>query len=94
MNVSDFKPVPNSKLDKLMGLLGQMYGITLDWSCSDAELRGVMEHYESKRNFALNEGAAYHNASAEYTKFVLITEAIKIYLAEIAPQRKKTQRRK
>ena len=77
-----------------MGLLGQMYGITLDWSCSDADLRGVMEHYESKRQFALNEGASYHNVNAEYTKYVLITEAIRLYLIEIAPKRKKTQRRK
>jgi hypothetical protein len=94
MNVSDFKPVPNSKLDKLTSLLSQMYGIQLDWSCSEADLRSVLEHYESKRNFALNEGAAYHNANAEYTKYVLITEAIRVYLLEIAPKRKKTQRRK
>lgn len=94
MNVSDFKPEPDSKLGKLVSLLGQMYGIQLDWSCSNAELRGVMEHYESKRNFALNEGAAYHNANAEYTKYVLISEAIRLFLAEIAPKRKKTQRRK
>lgn len=92
MNVSDFKPVPNSKLDKISQLLNTMYGIQLDWSCSDEQLRDMMEHYKQKRLSVLAESSNV-NVNPEYTKFVLITEAIRLFLTEIAPKRRKTRRK-
>ena len=94
MNVSEFQSISHERLGKLEGLLKQLYGIQLDWSCSEADLQEVLEHYESKRATTLTEGTAYGTANAEYTKFVLITEAIRIFLTEIAPKRRKQQRRK
>lgn len=94
MNVSEFQSIAHERLGKLEDLLKQLYGIQLDWSCSEAELQEVLEHYEGKRAFTLTENSAYGMANAEYTKFVLITEAIRLFLTEIAPKRRKQQRRK
>lgn len=94
MNVSDFQSIARDKLNKLESLLEQLHGIKLDWTCTDAELQEILEHYDSKRSATLTEGQAYDAGGADYSKFVLITEAIRIYLKEIAPKRRKQRRTK
>ena len=92
MNVSDFKTQAGSRLSKLESLLNQLYGIQLDWDSPVEHLESVLEHYEERKAAVLHEGIAVM-AHPEYTKSMLIAEAIRIYLREIAPARKRKSRR-
>lgn len=92
MKVSDFKTSSEQKLAKLAEMLNQMYGIQIDWESPEQDLESVLSHYGDKRSAIVAE-ASNVNMNAEYTKSVLITEAIRIYLREIAPVRKKKTRR-
>lgn len=92
MKVSDFKTSSEQKLAKLAEMLNQMYGIQIDWDSPKQELESVLSHYWDKRTVITRESSNV-NMNADYTKSVLITEAIRIYLREIAPARKKKPRR-
>ena len=93
MNVSDFGAGSESvpKLQMIVKMLESLYDVTIDWNQGDAVLRGAYESYNQLRNHALHES---DGSTPEHTKFVLITEALRIYLYEIAPKRRKTIRRK
>jgi uncharacterized FlgJ-related protein len=52
----------------------------------------VFEHYSERKTLYLKEHT-YGSSSAEFSKIVLITEAIRIFLKEIAPKRRKKSRR-
>lgn len=92
MNVSDFKFPADHKLAKLEELLSQLYGIKIDWDAPEAYLESVLANYESRKALVLSE-AVYGMTSPEYAKAVLIAEAIRTYLREIAPARRKKNRR-
>jgi hypothetical protein len=92
MNVSDFKQRTHEKLEQFNRLLEQLYGLKIDWDASEDHLRFVYNHYMDRKKMFLKENS-YSSADAEMGKIVLITEAIRVYLREIAPSRKKKSRR-
>jgi hypothetical protein len=85
MKLSDFQASNNDKLGHFNNLLESRYGISINWDETEENLNMVLEHYSQKKKFALSE--------SEMMKVVLITEAIRLYLREIAPSRKKKTRR-
>lgn len=88
MNVNDFLNSPADRFKMLNNMLAEMYGLQIDWNSGDDHLQAVMEHYWEKRS-ALTEQyyAGSSQDGSEYSKNVLIVEAIRIYLKEIAPRR-------
>lgn len=92
MNVSDFKSGPYIRLQQFNKLLEQMYGLKIDFDASEEHLRSVYEHYSERKSLYLKEHA-YGSNCPEFSKIVLITEAIRIFLKEIAPKRTKKSRR-
>jgi len=92
MNVSDFKSGPFTRLKQFNDLLEQLYGLKIDFNASEEHLRSVLEHYTDRKSMYLKENT-YGARSSEFNKIVLITEAIRIYLKEIAPKRIKKSRR-
>lgn len=88
MHVSDFKFPADHKLAKLDALLNQLYGLQIDWDAPESYLESVLTNYEERKALVLSEGMAAMT-SPEYSKAVLIAEALKIYLREIAPARRK-----
>jgi uncharacterized FlgJ-related protein len=92
MNVSDFKTKSEDKLKQFNQLLERLYGLTIDFDASEDHLRQVFEHYSERKTLYLKEHT-YGSSSAEFSKIVLITEAIRIFLKEIAPKRRKKSRR-
>lgn len=92
MNVSDFKCGSEEKLKQFNQLLEQLYGLTIDFDASEEHLRSVFEHYSERKSLYLKEHT-YGISNPEFSKIVLITEAIRIFLKEIAPKRRKKSRR-
>ncbi len=92
MNVSDFKSNPSQKLQQINNLLNQLYGLSIDWTSPQLHLESVLANYEDRKELMLAEGMV-GMTSPDYTKTVLIVEAIRMYLREIAPNRKKKPRR-
>jgi hypothetical protein len=90
MHVSDFSSSSERKLQQIVDILVKTYGMSQDAFLDEAAASDALKSYEQLRQHALYEGVQ----SREYTKFVLITEALRIYLYEIAPKRRKTIRRK
>lgn len=91
MHVSDFSSNSERKLQQIVKMLDSLYDVRVDWDQDEATLRAAYESYESMRQNVLYESSSQ---SRDYTKVVLITEALRIYLYEIAPKRRKTPRRK
>lgn len=89
MLVQDIKESAVHKLSRLNDLLGQLYGLRIDFnSNTDEHLRQVFEHYRDMRKTHLQEhGIAGLQNDPQYTKAVLISEAVAMYLREIAPKR-------
>lgn len=76
--------------------LKDRFGIEVDFTADIELLRAIMEHYLDKRNAILAEsGSMALVESPDYAKAFLITEAVRMFLREIAPRRmskrKKTQ---
>jgi len=92
MDVSDFKFEKDSRLKMFDQLLNQLYGIKIDWEAPESYLESVLAHYQDRKKTVLAEGACAMQ-NPEYAKSVLITEAIRVYLREIAPVRRKKSRR-
>lgn len=90
MVVDDLSTSPSYRLSKVLGLLESLYGITIDFGAvtNVAELKSIYEAYGAERSRIISE-AAYNSYShdPDYTKAVLIQEAIHIFLSEVAPKR-------
>lgn len=85
-----------SKVVRLTEQLEKKYGLSLSVDSVD-HLMAVREHYIGKRNFILSQrGVAGALESKDYSKAVLISEAISLILREIGPTRtrKRTEPRK
>jgi hypothetical protein len=94
MLVQDIKESSVFKLGRLNDLLDQLYGLRIDYSNSDEHLRQVCEHYREMRTTLLHEhGIAGLQNNPQYAKAVLISEAVSIYLREIAPKRIRKKRK-
>jgi hypothetical protein len=90
MNLSDFKQ--GSQFAKINALLESLYGLSIDRSQSVEDLQSVLDNYEQKKQSMLESGVV-GMTDPDYTKSTLICEAIRIHLREIAPNRRKKQRR-
>lgn len=87
----------NTNLRKILNRLQKYHGVNLDLKNSSiGELNAIYEYYLNIKNILLRESAynSYYN-HPEYTKALLICEAIRIFLSEIAPGRsgKKVRRK-
>lgn len=82
------------KVTRLNEHLDRRFGILLNLE-SVGYLRLVAEHYKSNREFIIARyGLAESLQREDYAKAVLISEAISMYLREIAPLRTKPRTRK
>jgi hypothetical protein len=95
MNIDELANSPHYRLSKILNLLETMYGITIDFdgAVSGEELAQVYEEFGSVRAQIISE--AHHNSynqNPEYTKAVLIQEAIRIFLSEVAPKRRRRKK--
>jgi hypothetical protein len=82
------------KVTRLNEHLDRRFGITLNLESIDY-LRLVEEHYRSNRDFIIARyGLAESLDREDYAKAVLISEAIGMFLREIAPIRTKPRTRK
>lgn len=85
MKLSDFQASNNDRLGQFNQLLESRYGISINWDDSEDNLKQILALYTQKKTNEISE--------SEMMKVVLITEAIRLYLREIAPSRKKKTRR-
>jgi hypothetical protein len=92
MKVTDFKYPADQRLAKLDALLNQLYGLQIDWESPEDHLESVLANYEGKKAAVVSEGLVALT-NPEYGKALLIAEAIRTYLREIAPLRRKKNRR-
>ncbi len=77
------------KIEPINRLLESRYGIQVSVSSFD-HLVDVREIYDAKRDlFIATLGEAQAMQTPEYTKAVLISEAVRVLLREIAPKRLK-----
>lgn len=90
MVIDELKAGPNYRLQKVLDLLESLFGVTIDFgsATSTAELQSIYEAYGLERSRIIQE-SAYNTCSnnPDYTKAVLIQEAIHIFLSEVAPKR-------
>lgn len=96
MVIDELNTSPSYRLSKIVGLLESLYGLTIDFDAanSTAELQSIYEAYGLERSRIINE-AAYNSyqSNPDYTKAVLIQEAIHIFLSEVAPKRIKRSKK-
>jgi hypothetical protein len=76
-----------NKIEPINTLLESRFGLRVEPSTFE-HLVDVREHYDAKRRkFVETMGEAAAMANPEYAKCVLITEAVRLLLKEIAPKR-------
>ncbi len=88
MTIRDDRAQAMRKVAPLNERLAHQFGVQIDFASDELHLRQVLEHYHQKREFILAEGgesAAMNDPN--YAKAVLISEAVRMYLREIAPKR-------
>lgn len=83
-----------SKIKKLEDILRESYGIEIDWESSTEDLLKSKNYYEVVKHKALMENNFNDYFENEnYSKAFLITEAIRIFLSEVAPKRRLFKRK-
>jgi hypothetical protein len=81
------------KIEPINRLLESRFGIRIT-SASLDHLVEVRNHYDAKRNHLLSAlGEAQAMLTPEYAKAVLISEAVRLIIREIAPKRIKKRRK-
>lgn len=94
MNKEFEKAMTMKKVSRLNEGLEARYGLRLDLRSLD-HLCEVHDHYRSKREFLIaKHGYAGAFAMEDYAKAVMISEAIALFLREIAPTRLKPRTRR
>lgn len=77
----------------LINLIERRFDLVLDTS-DNRHLAFVQEHYREKRELILRErGEAAALSSDDYAKAVLLSETARMALREIAPRRRKKNRK-
>ena len=85
--MTEISPEALKKIEPINTLLEGRFGLRVDGG-SFEHLIDVREHYDAKRRrFIETMGEAAALTSPEYAKCVLITEAVRLLLKEIAPKR-------
>jgi predicted transcriptional regulator len=75
------------KIEPINRLLESRFGVRVEVS-SFEHLIDIRDHYDAKRRLFLETmGESQAIQSAEYAKAVLISEAVRLLLREIAPKR-------
>jgi hypothetical protein len=93
MRIREDREVAIKKLAPLNERLDRQYGLSIDMTSDTDHLRKVLEHYQAKREMILSlqgETGAMHNQS--YTKAVMISEMVRLFLREIAPKRSRKRK--
>lgn len=93
MFINDFQSSNEYRLHQVLHTLKSVHGMELDLDSRDvSELESMQESSEIIKNSIVNESRFNtYNSNPEYAKHMLIMEAVRLYLVEIAPKR---QRRK
>jgi hypothetical protein len=81
--------------DKINDILRNRFEVEVDFTCTVDELRDLMGHYINRRESiveSIGNDAAIR--SADYVKAHLISEAVRMFLREIAPRRINRTKRK
>ena len=97
MVIEELNTRPSYKLARILNVLESAYGLTIDFEAAESleELETIYEAYGELRNKIITE-SSYNSQSqnADYTKAVLIQEAIHIFLSEVAPKRMNRKKKK
>lgn len=90
MFINDFQSSNGYRLHQILHTLKSVHGTELDLdSSSDTDLAALGESSEIIKNSIVSESQFNtYNSNPEYAKHMLIMEAIRLYLLEIAPKRK------
>lgn len=81
--------VAKRKVAYLNEQLDRRYGLSLS-TRSVEHVKAVCDHYDAKRQFLLTKyGVSEAVRREDYAKAVMISEAARVYLREIAPTRTK-----
>lgn len=93
MFINDFQSSNEYRLHQVLHTLKSVHGMELDLDSRDvSDLESMQESSEIIKNSIVNESRFNtYNSNPEYAKHMLIMEAVRLYLVEIAPKR---QRRK
>lgn len=94
MYINDFESSSEYRLQQVLHTLKSVHGVKLDMDKTPLdELSALKESSEVIKNSIISESQFNtYNQNPEYTKHMLIVEAVRLYLTEIAPKR--TPRRK
>jgi len=90
MVIDELNTSSNYRLTRILNLLESLFGLTIDFDAAKslAELRSLYEAYGLERSRIVKESSFNScNTDPQYTKAVLIQEAIHIFLSEVAPKR-------
>lgn len=70
------------------------FGLSVDFSMPAEDLLDVLRLYEDRcKSIALREGGGAAMQTSDYAKAYLITEAVRVFLREIAPRRMNKKKR-
>lgn len=90
MVIDELNSSASYRLSRVLNLLESLFGLTIDFDAAEslAQLQSIYEVYGLERSKIIKESTynSYNN-DPQYTKAVLIQEAIHIFLSEVAPKR-------
>ncbi len=83
------------KVGRLNEMMESRFGLRIDFATARLQhLAEVCRLYDERRAMILDQlGEAQALASPDYSKAVLVSEAIRLFLREIAPRRSKRNRK-
>lgn len=95
MVINELAIDPKYQIQKILKVLEESYGVSLDLNTSISDIQETYSQCSSIRNQIISESAfnSYHSNS-EYQKCILIQEAIRLFLSEVAPKRLRRRNKK
>lgn len=91
MNVTDLEISTATKIARLLRILESTYNTTIDFkNTSIVDLDKIHEECKLYTQMVLNESNI--GSDPEYGKAMMVQEAIRLFLSEIAPKRIKRQK--
>ena len=91
MFINDFQSSNGYRLQQILHTLKSVHGTVLDLDgSSDSDLAAIKESSEIIKNSIVSESRFNtYNSNPEYAKHMLIMEAVRLYLLEISPKRRR-----